>query len=295
MLVEMDGFESNEGVILMAATNRPDVLDPALLRPGRFDRRVVVGNPDVKGRMGILNVHTRRTPLDSNVELEIIAKGTPGFSGADLENLVNEAALIAARTDKMRFKWRVSSLPRTRWQWRPSAAAWWYRNTNENAPLSMGGHAIVARMLPEADRVHKVTIVPRGRALGVTMMLPDEDRLGATVNQLKTKMAIFMGGRAAEELVLDDYSTGAANDLMQATRIARAMVTQYGMSDVLGPTTLNESAEVFLGRDFGRKQDYSESTAMKVDGKSNASVTMPMPTRNILTANMHILHRLVKF
>ena len=296
LLVEMDGFESNEGVILMAATNRPDVLDPALLRPGRFDRRVVVGNPDVKGRMGILNVHTRRTPLDSNVELEIIAKGTPGFSGADLENLVNEAALIAARTDKEAIqmedfesaKDKVAMGAERRSMVVPE-------HERKRTAIHEAGHAIVARMLPEADRVHKVTIVPRGRALGVTMMLPDEDRLGATVNQLKTKLAIFMGGRAAEELALDDYSTGAANDLMQATRIARAMVTQYGMSDVLGPTTLNESAEVFLGRDFGRKQDYSESTAMKVDQEvKRLCDNAYAQARNILTANMHILHRLAE-
>jgi cell division protease FtsH len=296
LLVEMDGFESNEGVILMAATNRPDVLDPALLRPGRFDRRVVVGNPDVKGRLGILNVHTRKTPLNDDVDLEIIAKGTPGFTGADLENLVNESALIAAQKDRESIfmedfesaKDKVSMGAERRSMVIPE-------HERRRTAIHEAGHAIVARMLPEADRVHKVTIVPRGRALGVTMMLPDEDRLGATIDQLKTRLTIFMGGRAAEKLALDEFSTGASNDLMQATRIARAMVTEYGMSEALGPITLNEDNEVFLGRDFGRKQGFSEDTASKIDQEiKRLCDNAYSQATTILSANMHILDRLAE-
>jgi cell division protease FtsH len=296
LLVEMDGFESNDGVILMAATNRADVLDPALLRPGRFDRRVVVSNPDVKGREGILGVHTRNTPLAEDVDLRIIAKGTPGFSGADLENLVNEAALLAAREDKDEVsmadldsaKDKVSMGVERRSLVVPE-------KERRRTAYHEAGHAIVARLLPHSDTVHKVTIVPRGRALGVTQMLPDEDKLGATSEELTTRLAMFMGGRAAEALTFNEVSTGASNDLQQATRIARAMVTQYGMSDALGPMSISEETDVFLGRDFGRGQTISESTARLIDNEVKRLLTeADAVARSILNQNTHILEKLAQ-
>jgi cell division protease FtsH len=296
LLVEMDGFESSEGVILMAATNRPDVLDPALLRPGRFDRRVVVSNPDVKGRQGILTVHTRKTPLADDVDLQVIARGTPGFSGADLENLVNEAALLAAREDKEaishadfeRAKDKVSMGVERHSMVVPE-------RERRRTAYHEAGHAIVAALLPEADTVHKVTIVPRGRALGLTMMLPDEDRLGATLAQLRTRIAIAMGGRAAEILAFDEISTGAAQDLRQATAIARAMVTEYGMSEAVGPMAISEDQEVFLGRDFGRTRNVSEATARMVDGEVKRFLDdADQLARSILRQNLHILERLAQ-
>ena len=296
LLVEMDGFESNDGVILMAATNRPDVLDPALLRPGRFDRRVVVSNPDVRGREGILGVHTRKTPLSDDVELGILAKSTPGFSGADLENLVNEAALLAARDGKDQVsmadlehaKDKVSMGVERRSLVVPE-------KERKRTAYHEAGHAIVARLLPHSDTVHKVTIVPRGRALGVTQMLPDEDKLGATAVELTTRLAVFMGGRAAEALTFDEISTGASNDLKQATRIARAMVTQYGMSDALGPMSISEESEVFLGRDLGRSRSISEATARLVDDEIKRLLTeADAVARSILNQNTHILEKLAQ-
>jgi cell division protease FtsH len=296
LLVEMDGFESSEGVILMAATNRPDVLDPALLRPGRFDRRVVVSNPDVNGRLGILKVHTRRTPLADDVQLEVVAKGTPGFSGADLENLVNEAALLAARRERDSLgmhdfeeaKDKVSMGVARKSMVVPP-------RERRRTAFHEAGHAIVARLLPEADTVHKVTIVPRGRALGVTMMLPEEDRLGATLRQLLTRLAVFMGGRAAELLAFDEISTGASNDLRQATRIARAMVTEYGMSDVVGPMSINDEGEPFLGRDLGRRATVSERTSQLIDEEVKRLLNeADALARSILRQNMHILERLAE-
>ncbi len=297
LLVEMDGFESNDGVILVAATNRPDVLDPALLRPGRFDRRVVVPNPDVKGRLGILKVHTRKTPLAPDVDLETLAKATPGFSGADLENLVNEAALLAARFNKSAVElhdFEASKDKVSMGAERKSLVL--PEHERRRTAYHEAGHAIVARLMPDSDTVHKVTIVPRGRALGVTQILPDEDQYGATVAQLRTRLAIFMGGRAAEEIVLNDCSTGAANDIEQATRIARAMVTRFGMSTRLGPVAIEESSdEVFLGRDFGRMKHTSERTAELVDdevrGLLDGAYDM---ARSTLQANLHILHRLAQ-
>ena len=296
LLVEMDGFESNEGVILMAATNRPDVLDPALLRPGRFDRRVVVSNPDVKGREGILGVHTRKTPLGDDVDLAVLAKGTPGFSGADLENLVNEAALIAARdgkdqvdmSDLEHAKDKVSMGVERRSLVVPA-------RERKRTAYHEAGHAIVARLLPDSDTVHKVTIVPRGRALGVTQMLPDEDKLGATARELTTRLAIFMGGRAAEALTFGEISTGASNDLKQATRIARAMVTEYGMSEALGPMSISEDGEVFLGRDLGRTRNVSESTAQLIDAEVKRLLReADALAHSILRQNPHILERLAE-
>jgi len=296
LLVEMDGFESNEGVILVAATNRPDVLDPALLRPGRFDRRVVVSNPDVTGRLGILKVHTRRTPLAEDVSLETLAKGSPGFSGADLENLVNEAALLAARKDRDKIqmadfedaKDKVLMGAERRSLVRPE-------HERRRTAYHEAGHAIVARILPHADTVHKVTIVPRGRALGVTQMHPDEDRFGMTAAQMHTMIAVYMGGRAAEEIVLDELSTGASDDLRQATRIARSMVAEYGMSAELGPVSFAEGGEVFLGRDLNRVRQFSQSTARLIDDEVRRMLDEAYRlAHTVLRQNIHILHRMAQ-
>jgi cell division protease FtsH len=298
LLVEMDGFESNEGVILMAATNRPDVLDPALLRPGRFDRQVVVGNPDVKGRRGILDVHTRRIPTDDDVDLDIVSKSTPGFSGADLENLVNEAALIAARNelDKVDMasfehaKDKVSMGPERRSLVIPEG------ERNRTA-YHEAGHAIVARILAEqgADPVHKVTIVPRGRALGLTQMLPKEDQFGYTFTQIRTQIAILMGGRVAERQIFDELSTGAQNDLERATKLANNAVTRFGMSEVIGPRTLNNDGEVFLGRDYGRVNGYSEATGKLADEEVDRITREGEAlATTILRTNHHILERLAQ-
>ena len=294
LLVEMDGFESNDGVILMAATNRPDVLDPALLRPGRFDRRVVVSNPDLRGRQEILVVHTRRTPLADDVDLEALARATPGLWGADLENLVNEAALQAARTDKLAIAMHDFEMARDRIAMGVERRSMVISDKERRrTAFHEAGHAIVARLLPEADTVHKVTIVPRGRALGVTWMFPDEDRLGATKGELETRLAIFMGGRAAETLVLDEISTGAANDLQQATRIARAMVTQFGMSQALGPMSTDSGQEIFLGRDFGRVAEHSEETARRIDAEVQRMLQQANDLAiRVLQQNLHILDHL---
>lgn len=298
LLVEMDGFESNDGVILMAATNRPDVLDPALLRPGRFDRRVVVGNPDVKGRRGILDVHTRRIPTDDDVELDILAKGTPGFSGADLENLVNEAALIAARNELdtvnmssfEHAKDKVSMGPERRSMVIPD-------KERRRTAYHEAGHAIVARILADqgADAVHKVTIVPRGRALGLTQMLPEEDQFGLTYTQIRTQIAILMGGRVAERIIFHDFSTGAQNDLERATKLANSAVTRFGMSELIGPRTLASDGEVFLGRDYGKVNNYSEATGKmadeEIDRMTREGESLAI---TILETNQHILERLAK-
>ena len=275
LLVEMDGFESNDGVILIAATNRPDVLDPALLRPGRFDRRITVPRPDVRGREGILAVHTKRTPLAADVDLEIIARGTPGFAGADLENLVNEAALLAAHAnrdrvvmddferakDKVLMGGERKSVVMTKKEQRITA-------------VHESGHALVARLVPESDPVHKVTIIPRGRALGVTMQLPNEDRYSQSTQAVLSRIAILMGGRAAEALVLGEISTGAENDIERATEMARKMVCEWGMSDTLGPVAFGtKDQEVFLGREMANHRDYSEQTAITIDEEIRRIVT----------------------
>jgi len=267
LLVEMDGFESNEGVILIAATNRPDVLDPALLRPGRFDRRVVVNRPDVRGREQILKVHTKRVPLGVDVDLEVIARGSPGFSGADLENLVNEAALLAARwgrdvvamadfesaKDKVLMGTERRSMIISESEKRTTA-------------YHEAGHALVARMLPGTDPVHKVTIIPRGRALGVTQQLPSEDRLSMTRHYAAARLAILMGGRVAEEIIFDQITTGAGQDIVMATQTARKMVCEWGMSEKMGPLAYGKRDEqVFLGREIGQQRDYSEKTAIAID------------------------------
>jgi cell division protease FtsH len=266
LLVEMDGFESNEGVILMAATNRPDVLDPALLRPGRFDRRVVVNRPDVRGREEILRVHTRKIPLAEDVDLSVLARGTPGFSGADLANMVNEAALAAARQNRkavLMFDFEVAKDKVLMGVERKSLLL--SDEEKKNTAYHEAGHALVAAKLPHSDPVHKVTIIPRGMALGLTMQLPVDDRHNYYRNYLETQIAILMGGRIAEEIFLGQMSTGAGNDIERATELARKMVCEWGMSD-LGPLTFGKKEEqIFLGREIAQHRDYSESTAVQID------------------------------
>jgi cell division protease FtsH len=266
LLVEMDGFESNEGVILIAATNRPDVLDPALLRPGRFDRRVVVPRPDVGGREGILKVHTKKIPLGEDVDLPVLARGTPGFSGADLANLVNEAALLAARQNRKQVTmWDFESSKDKVLMGAERKSLILSDEEKKNTAYHEGGHALVALMVPHADPLHKVTIIPRGMALGVTMQLPLDDRHTYTRDQLESQLAIMMGGRVAEETFLDHITTGAGNDIEQATELARRMVCEWGMSD-LGPLAYGKNqGEIFLGRDLATQRDFSEDTAIKID------------------------------
>jgi cell division protease FtsH len=267
LLVEMDGFESNEGVILIAATNRPDVLDPALLRPGRFDRRVVVPRPDLRGRLAILEVHTRRVALNDDVVLAVIARGTPGFVGADLQNLVNESALLAARRDAQSVAMVDFESAKDKVLMGSERKSLIMRDDERRATAyHEAGHALVAALTPEADPVHKVTIIPRGMALGVTMTLPVEDRYGMTKAQIIAQIKHAMGGRAAEEIVFGHFSTGASNDLKQATEAARRMVCSYGMSEKIGPIALgDDDHDVFLGRDFMQRKDYSEQKAQEID------------------------------
>ena len=294
LLVEMDGFESNEGVILMAATNRPDVLDPALLRPGRFDRRVVVSRPDVRGREEILRVHTRKIPLAEDVDLQVLARGTPGFSGADLANMVNEAALAAARQNRkavLMFDFEVAKDKVLMGVERKSLIL-----SDEEKKVTAfheAGHALVAAKLPGSDPVHKVTIIPRGMALGVTMQLPIDDRHNYTKEYLKTDLAILMGGRIAEELFLNQMSTGAGNDIERATEMARKMVCEWGMSD-LGPLTFGKKEEqIFLGREISQHRDYSEDTAIKIDGEVRKLVNYGYETaKNILQGNPDTLQKI---
>ena len=276
LLVEMDGFESNDGVILVAATNRPDVLDPALLRPGRFDRRIVVPRPDVKGRTGILNVHTKKTPLGAGVNLDVIARGTPGFSGADLENLVNEAALLAARADKSQLDMGDFEMAKDKVLMGPERRSMVISDNDKRiTAYHEAGHALVGKMMKVSDPIHKVTIIPRGRALGLTQMLPAEDRLSLSKDQANDQIAVAMGGRVAEELIFHQLTTGASNDIQTATDLARKMVCDWGMSDKLGPLHFGKrEAEVFLGRDFGDAgKEYSEQTAVEIDSEVRTIVT----------------------
>ena len=269
LLVEMDGFESNQGVILMAATNRPDVLDPALLRPGRFDRQVIVDRPDLEGRTQILKVHSKDKPLAKNIDLKTIAKQTPGFTGADLANLLNESALLAARKDKK----TISSLDIENSIDRVLAGPEKKSRLMSNEEKLIiayheTGHALVGWALPNADPIHKVTIIPRGRALGYTQALPENEKYLSSKAELKDRLAMLMGGRVAEELIFKDPTTGASNDIEKATDIARRMVMEFGMSDKLGPMLFGKgSNEVFLGRDYGRQQDYSDEVASSIDGE----------------------------
>ncbi|MEJ7708883.1 MAG: ATP-dependent zinc metalloprotease FtsH [Pyrinomonadaceae bacterium] len=274
LLVEMDGFESNDGVILMASTNRPDVLDPALLRPGRFDRRVVVSRPDVRGREGILKVHTRKIPLAEDVDISVLARGTPGFTGADLANLVNEAALNAARYNKkivMMLDFELAKDKVLMGAERKSMVI-----SNEEKRITAyheAGHTLVGLKVPNADPVHKVTIIPRGMALGLTQQLPEGDRHNYSKEYLLGQIAILMGGRIAEEMFLNNITTGASNDIERATELARSMVCEYGMSE-LGPLTFGKKEEqIFLGREISQHRDYSEDTSIKIDQEVKRLVT----------------------
>ncbi len=297
LLVEMDGFESNDGVILIAATNRPDVLDPALLRPGRFDRRIVVPRPDVQGRIGILQVHTKRTPLSPDVDLDQIARGTPGFSGADLENLVNEAALLAARTNKERIDLADFEFAKDKVLMGVERKSMIISEKEKRVTaVHESGHTLVARMLPNADPVHKVTIIPRGPALGLTQQLPDEDRYNASREFALNRIAICLGGRIAEELTFHEMTSGASNDIEQATDLARKMVCEWGMSEALGPLSFGKREEqIFLGREIASHQDYSEQTAQAIDSEVRRIVTDQYHrARQILTDNQPSLQRLAE-
>jgi cell division protease FtsH len=296
LLVEMDGFESNEGVILMAATNRPDVLDPALLRPGRFDRRVVVSRPDVRGREEILRVHTRKIPLAEDVDLSVLARGTPGFSGADLANMVNEAALAAARQNRkavLQYDFELAKDKVLMGVERKSLLL--TDEEKKNTAYHEAGHALVAAKMPNSDPLHKVTIIPRGMALGVTMQLPTDDRHNYYKNYLETEIAILMGGRIAEELFLNVMSTGAGNDIERATDMARKMVCEWGMSD-LGPMTFGKKEEqIFLGREIAQHRDYSEDTAIKIDQEVRKLVNKGYTTaKQLISDNRDVLERIAR-
>ena len=297
LLVEMDGFETNEGVIMIAATNRPDVLDPALLRAGRFDRRVVVPRPDVKGREGILKVHTRRVPVGEDVDIELLSRGTPGFAGADLENLVNEAALLAARNNRekvMMIDFEVAKDKVMMGSERRSMII--SLDERRNTAYHESGHALVAKLLPGADPVHKVTIIPRGMALGLTQQVPLDDRHTYDKVFLENNLTILFGGRAAEELVLGHTTTGAGNDIEKATELARKMVCEWGMSEKLGPMTFGKKEEqIFLGRDFTQAAEYSESTAVEIDHELRRIISEGYHrAKNLLKQNLEILHRMAE-
>lgn len=295
LLVEMDGFESNEGVILIAATNRPDVLDPALLRPGRFDRQVVVPTPDLRGRKRILEVHTRRTPLEKGVDLDVLARGTPGFSGADLENLVNEAALQAAKLNQERLNMQDFEFAKDKvLMGRERRSLILSDDEKRITAYHEGGHALAARLLPGSDPVHKVTIIPRGRALGVTMQLPEEDRHGYTRSYLRNNLVVLLGGRVAEELIMDDITTGASNDIERVTKMARKMVCVWGMSESIGTLSIGETGEeVFIGREWVQNKNYSEETARLVDEEVKKIVEEARQRcRTLLEENIDTLHRI---
>ncbi len=297
LLVEMDGFEANEGVILVAATNRPDVLDPALLRPGRFDRRVVVPRPDVRGREGILKVHTRRVPLSDDVDITKLSRQTPGFAGADLENLVNEAALLAARRSKDKVDMSDFELAKDKvLMGAERRSLVMSLQERRNTAYHESGHALVAMLLPGADPVHKVTIIPRGMALGVTQQLPLDDRYTYSRDYLMTRLAMMFGGRVAEELVFDHMTTGAGDDIEKATELSRKMVCEWGMSKELGPMTFGRREEqIFLGRDITHSKDYSEHTAVEIDREVRRIVDEAyQKARALLTENTRMLHALAE-
>jgi cell division protease FtsH len=297
LLVEMDGFDTTEGVILVAATNRPDVLDPALLRPGRFDRQVVVNRPDMRGRIEVLQVHTKKVPIAANVELEKIARGTPGFSGADLENLVNEAALWAARLNKKEVEVIDFEMAKDKVLMGAERKSMFLSDEEKKTTAyHEAGHTLIAKLLPGTDPVHKVTIIPRGRALGVTMQLPTDDRHGYSKGYLLNQLAILMGGRVAEELVLNEMTTGAGNDIERATDLARKMVCEWGMSEKMGPLTFGKQNEqVFLGREMGTQRDFSDQIAMEIDQEVKRLVTENYErAKRLLTENMASLKRLAE-
>ncbi|HET8530321.1 MAG TPA: ATP-dependent zinc metalloprotease FtsH [Methylomirabilota bacterium] len=297
LLVEMDGFETNEGVILIAATNRPDVLDPALLRPGRFDRQVVVARPDVKGREEILKVHSRRIPLAPKVDLKVLARGTPGFSGADLANLVNEAALLAARQDKKVVEMIDFENAKDKVLMGVERRSMIISETEKRTiAYHEAGHALVADLLPGADPLHKVTIIPRGRALGLTQQLPADDKYNYSREYLVNRITILLGGRAAEEIVFQQQTTGAGDDLEKATEMARKMVCEWGMSDKMGPLTFGKGEEhIFLGREVARPKDFSEETAVLIDSEiKRIVVECATRARHMIETNLEKLHALAR-
>jgi cell division protease FtsH len=297
LLVEMDGFDAKGGIIMIAATNRPDILDPALLRPGRFDRQIVVDRPDLPGREKILSVHTRGKPLGNDISIETLARSTPGFTGADLANLVNEAALLAARHDKDQIDQsemeeaidRVIAGPERKTRLISD-------KEKEITAYHEAGHAIVGALLPEADPVHKITIIPRGQALGVTMSLPTEDRFMMSRGQLRAQLAMMLGGRAAESVIFDEITTGASNDLERVTQTARQMVTKFGMSEKLGPLALGQNnGQVFMGRDFNAQPDYSDEIAFQIDKEIRRIVDESYDTaEDLLVRNRALLDKLSK-
>jgi len=297
LLVEMDGFDTTEGVILIAATNRPDVLDPALLRPGRFDRQITVNRPDVRGRAEILKVHTKKVPLSADVDLAVISRGTPGFSGADLENLVNEAALLAARLNKTAVELKDFEFAKDKVLMGVERKSMVLTDQEKRTTAyHEAGHALMAKLIPGTDPVHKVTIIPRGRALGVTMQLPVDDRHSYSKEFLYNSLAILMGGRVAEELVFQQITTGAGNDIERATDLARKMVCEWGMSEDLGPLTFGKKdEEIFLGREIATRRDYSEAIALKIDAEVKRLVTENYErAKRILRENMAALKALAE-
>jgi cell division protease FtsH len=297
LLVEMDGFESNEGVILVAATNRPDVLDPALLRPGRFDRHVVVPRPDIRGREGILQVHTRKVPLSADVDVRVLARSTPGLTGADLENVVNEAALSAARNDKENVNMLDFESAKDKVMMGAERRSMIISDEEKrNTAYHEAGHALVAKLLPGADPVHKVTIIPRGMALGLTHQLPLDEKHNYDREYLLDNLVILFGGRVAEELVLQHTTTGAGNDIEKATDLARRMVCEWGMSEKLGPMTFGrKEGEIFLGRDFTQTADYSKSTGIEIDAEVRRIIQESYRrATDLLTTNLRLLHKVAE-
>jgi len=295
LLVEMDGFESNEGVILVSATNRPDVLDPALMRPGRFDRQVVVPLPDVRGREKILEVHARKTPLAEDVNFSVIARGTPGFSGADIENLVNESVLYAARFNKEKVSMADFEYAKDKVMMGTERKSMVISDEEKkNTAYHETGHALVARILPGTDPIHKITIIPRGMALGLTQQLPVDEKHAYPREFLFNNIVILLGGRAAEEIILKDYTTGAGNDIERATGLARKMVCEWGMSEAIGPLSYGKKEEqIFLGREFASHKDYSEETAKKIDAEINQIVLSSYEkAKGILLANIDLLNQI---
>jgi len=297
LLVEMDGFDANRGVIIMAATNRPDVLDPALLRPGRFDRHVIVDNPDIVGREGILKVHTRTIPMGADVDLKKLARGTPGFSGADLANMVNEAALLAARRDKKFVEMTDLDEAKDRVMMGPARTSRVISEREKKVTAyHEGGHALVSWLIPGSDPIHKVTIIPRGHSLGLTASLPTEDRYNRSQKEFMSDIAMLLGGRAAEEIMMKDFTTGAASDLERATILAHRMVCEFGMSRKLGPRTFGrKDREIFLGRDFMRERNYSEETAERIDQEIQVIIRLSYARAiNLLRKNRDRLVRLAE-
>ena len=295
LLVEMDGFESNEGVILVSATNRPDVLDPALLRPGRFDRQVMVPLPDVKGREKILEVHAKKSPLDEDVKFGVIARGTPGFSGADIENLVNEAVLYAARFGKDKVNMSDFEFAKDKVLMGVERKSMVISDEEKrNTAYHESGHALVAKLLPGTDPIHKVTIIPRGRALGLTQQLPEDEKHTYPKKYLLNNIAILLGGRAAEELILKDFTTGAGNDIERATNLARKMVCEWGMSETMGPLAYGKKEEqIFLGREFATHKDYSEDTAKRIDQEVTKLVSSSYErAKQLLIDHMDLLNKI---